>query len=232
MPSEDDEKSEISNGSQEGHITPQRMASDKDSYLQCADENIVNVCVINLLETLAQLYSSKRSNWTLARLGFTAKFEKGEYTAMTDGALYTKDKHIVQAIVEVKPNIRSSIVPEVQKQEASEIVGSLKNSTGNKLPELGGHRLLVGQNRHEIYLMFAKPDEKYQAYLETSENAKKDQGFLSIQAYGPWWLTKKEDLDELCEILLAIIIRASEAAGALEYNIDIVEVKPDIHASI
>jgi hypothetical protein len=61
--------------------------------------------------------------------------------------------------------------------------------------------------------MFAKPDEKYQAYLETSENAKKDQGFLSIQAYGPWWLTKKEDLDELCEILLAIIIRASEAAG-------------------
>lgn len=138
MPSEDDEKSEISNGSQEGHITPQRMASDKDSYPQCADENIVNVCVINLLETLAQLCSSKRSNWTLAQLGFTAKFEKGEYTAMTDGALYTKDKHIVQAIVEVKPNIRSSIVPEVQKQEASEIVGSLKISTGNKLPELGG----------------------------------------------------------------------------------------------
>lgn len=72
-------------------------------------------------------------------------------------------------------------------------------------------RLLVGQNRHEVYLMFAKPDKEYQAYLDSSHNAKKDRGFLSIQACGPWSLTKKEDLDELCEILLAIIIRASEA---------------------
>lgn len=73
-------------------------------------------------------------------------------------------------------------------------------------------RLLLGQNRHEIYLMFAKPDEKYQAYLNSSENVKRDQGFLSIQACGPWWLTEKEDLDELCEILLAIMLQASEAA--------------------
>lgn len=57
---------------------------------------------------------------------------------MTDGALYTKDKYIVQAIVEVKPHIRSSILTEVQKQEASQIVAWMKKSTGNKLPELGG----------------------------------------------------------------------------------------------
>lgn len=134
---EGDKKSETSNDSQDGNVKSEKMASP-DSHPQCADESIVNACCINLLETLAQLIPSKRSKWTLARLGFKAEFEKGEYTAITDGALYTKDKHIVQAIVEVKPHIRSSILTNVQKQEASEIVAWMKKSAGNGLPELGG----------------------------------------------------------------------------------------------
>lgn len=130
--------SETSNGSQDRNVESRKMASNPDGHPQCADESIVNACCINLLETLAQLIPSKRSNWTLARLSFTAEFERGEYTAITDGALYTKDKHIVQAIVEVKPHIRSSILTKVEKQEASEIVAWMKKSNGDGLPQLGG----------------------------------------------------------------------------------------------
>jgi hypothetical protein len=32
--------------------------------------------------------------------------------------------------------------------------------------------------------MFAKPDVKYQAYLDSSENVKRDQGFLSNKPVG------------------------------------------------
>lgn len=135
---EGDAQSETSNNSQEVNAKPQRMASNPDSYPPCADESIVNACCINLLETLAQLLRSKKSKWTLARPSFTAQFKEGFYKAVTDGALYSKDKHIVQAIVEVKPEIRSSILTKVQKQEASEIVAWMKSSTGNNLPELSG----------------------------------------------------------------------------------------------
>lgn len=58
--------------------------------------------------------------------------------------------------------------------------------------------------------MFANPDGSYQAYLDSAENVKMNEGFLSIQACGPWWLDVKEHLDDLCEILLVILIRASE----------------------
>lgn len=130
--------SDDSDDGEEGSPQPWRMAYDEIAFPRCADESIVNTCCINLLKVLGPLIDSNSSSWTTAHLSFTAQFRNGKYTAMTDGALFSKNKSIVQAIVEVKPMICWSIRDSVRKQEASEIVAWIKNSTGNGLPKLCG----------------------------------------------------------------------------------------------
>ena len=61
--------------------------------------------------------ASSQSPWRKTR-----QYTNGDYVARTDGCLKTETNDLIQAIVEVKPRIRSAILATVQKHVAKLIV--------------------------------------------------------------------------------------------------------------
>lgn len=84
--------------------------------------------MIQFLDQSSRLLGCYLAAWTMDKVGFQiVKFGDKRYTAYTDGALRPRLGDGVQAVVEVKKEIRTGIEPEVTKQEFSEVVGMIKD---------------------------------------------------------------------------------------------------------
>lgn len=76
------------------------------------------------------LIPNRTATWTMQRVRFEAKFgAPAKYTALTDGALWSRVKHRILGLIEVKRNRRlPPFEEEVQMQESAELVGWQLNS--------------------------------------------------------------------------------------------------------
>lgn len=113
------------------------MAVDETKYPPVADEAIPNTFFVALLKELGSIIPGCKSKWAMNHVDLKAGFRKGSYVARTDGCLRTKKSKVVQAIIEVKPRIRTAILQSTLKQEASEM-SALFHRDEEELPGLGG----------------------------------------------------------------------------------------------
>lgn len=71
----------------------------------------------------------------------------------------------------------------------------------------------MSQNGGQIYLAFAELVNDYLGYLKTGNVDVKSAPFLKVQAFGPWSVTDKEEMQELCVIIAAITLLADTTQG-------------------
>jgi hypothetical protein len=94
-------------------------------------------------------------------------------------------------------------------QKAAEIVTWIKSEPDPEgLKSSCGRRVLISQDRHEIYLTFAEYDSNYVKYLCKTLRKNENPGFLTLHTFGPWETTRVSDMKKLGSILLAIALRA------------------------
>lgn len=197
-----------------GEESPISKEEAKELYPPSEDEQIVNFALIIFLKALT-MHFNLASQWTSKRKAFHPKFGKAEYQARTDGYLDCRGE--VKAIIEVKPAIRSTKQPVIQRQESAQVVGWI---TVDKEKPNGTERvrLHVAQDRQEIYLTVAVYDDNYIKYL-TDANYCGPKSFMTMHQFGPWNTFNKTHMKSLGPILLAITLRAEyEAKEKAEYE--------------
>ena len=72
-------------------------------------------------------------------------------------------------------------------------------------------RTLLSQNRHEMFITIANPEEDYCRYI-LQNGPLTHNAFLCMQAYGPWDLTVKEDVRHVAKLIVALTLAAHAAA--------------------
>jgi hypothetical protein len=70
-------------------------------------------------------------------------------------------------------------------------------------------RLLVSQDRHEIYLTFASCDATYINYLK--DKKAQPGGYLTMKTYGPWVIDDARSMKHFATIVVAITMLARDA---------------------
>ncbi|CAK41739.1 hypothetical protein CBS115989_3605 [Aspergillus niger] len=172
------------------------------------DENIVNAAFVLFLEAAAALVDCEAFEFTPLRFRFQSVFSACAFTALTDGVLWKKDDGEIRAIVEVEKATRADLKDSLLMQEASEMVGWLKNS--KRWTEFyNGHKFLLAEDGHEAWICVGKPTASYMQYLEGTDV---DDAFLEIQRFGPFCLGSEEHMRQLCVIVVAIYLRAISLA--------------------
>ncbi|KAI2932558.1 hypothetical protein CBS63078_1328 [Aspergillus niger] len=152
------------------------------------DENIVNAAFVLFLEAAAALVDCEAFEFTPLRFRFQSVFSACAFTALTD----------------VKKATRADLKDSLLMQEASEMVGWLKNS--RPWTEFyNGHKFLLAEDGHEAWICVGKPTASYIQYLEGTDA---DDAFLEIQSFGPFCLGSEEHMRQLCVIVVAIYRRA------------------------
>jgi hypothetical protein len=102
------------------------------------DEEVVNVCLITFLQALTGAVPNISSEWTPQRFAFRTQFAVDMYEARTDGYLQVQDaSNKIQAIIEVKRRSRE-LRPDVEMQEAAEMVGWILDNDHRPDPALVG----------------------------------------------------------------------------------------------
>ena len=64
-------------------------------------------------------------------------------------------------------------------------------------------RLLVAQDRQEIWLVFAEYSAEYASYLHNPSVYTEGAAFLTMQEVGPFAITRRNDMKKVSEIMLA-----------------------------
>lgn len=106
---------------------PSQVATSEAMFPRADDEALPNTWMIQFLDQASRLLGCYLTVWTMDKVGFriTNSGDK-KYTAYTDGALRPRVGNGIQAVVEVKKEIRHGIATEVTKQEFSEVVGLIQ----------------------------------------------------------------------------------------------------------
>ncbi|KAB8200084.1 hypothetical protein BDV34DRAFT_230615 [Aspergillus parasiticus] len=180
------------------------------NYPKTKDEQIVNTALVDFLNAFI-IHRNFGSCWMLHRKPFVADFEHGSFEARTDGYLEGEDSKSLKtyAIVEVKPMLRTIHLERISMQEAAEMVAWIKAEPDPAgFVSSCGRRVLVSQDRHEIYLTFAEYSEDYVKYLNNTLGKDESPGFLTLHGFGPWDTDRVGDMKDLGRILLAIALRA------------------------
>ncbi|KAI9925868.1 hypothetical protein MW887_005674 [Aspergillus wentii] len=199
-----------------------KKKSDKKLFSDAEYEITVNAASGILLRMVGDLIPNTRSHWVLDHVTLRASFSNASYTAVTDGALWTKMKRVIQSIVEVKRASRWNILNDVRMQEGGEGASWIFCADETGLPALNGHRLLVSMDRDQMFLTFLMPGQGYKEYLKTGVDG--PTAFLEMRTYGPFDLCDAEEMEAVSIALVACSIlacQAAEAARLLEANLHV-----------
>ncbi|PLB51480.1 hypothetical protein P170DRAFT_506493 [Aspergillus steynii IBT 23096] len=110
-------------------------------------------------------------------------------------------------IIEVKPVLRQTKEPQIRIQESHRIVASLLTDFKSSFPTCRSKpRLIISQDRQEIYISVAEHNADYINYLQTGDI--RNSPFVVIRQFGPWSTNSATAMAELGPILLAISINA------------------------
>ncbi|KAL2817284.1 hypothetical protein BDW59DRAFT_175528 [Aspergillus cavernicola] len=183
----------------------------KQLYPKAEDEQIVNTALVNFLRAITTPIPSIKSDWTIHRKSFKATFNDAEYEARTDGYLRGKDSSEARVLIEVKAPLRVHKMSEIRMQESAQTVAWLKASpeTPRNRPY---RRVHVSQDRHEIFLIFAKYGNEYLEYLNGTGNPPSDdpESFLTMHEVGPYNTKDRADMEDLAPIIMALVLRADD----------------------
>ncbi|RSL50666.1 hypothetical protein CEP54_011824 [Fusarium duplospermum] len=207
--------------------SPSDDADDEEVCKAIEDEQIVNTALVSFLNALT-LHSSAQGEWSLYRMPFVVRSADGSkvFEARVDGILRDSSSG-TGAIIEVKPMARYNEVAvenKIRMQETAQMAAwiaaeppktatmprsqqQLKLGSGSKSKKAAGkpnvhRRLLVSQDRHQIFLIVATFDDEYVHYISGDNDT--TQSFLAMQEYGPYDVGEREDMDVLGGIMLAI----------------------------
>ncbi|RSL86763.1 hypothetical protein CEP52_015740 [Fusarium oligoseptatum] len=206
--------------------SPSDDADDEEVCKAIEDEQIVNTALVSFLNALT-LHSSAEGEWSLYRMPFVVRSADRSkvFEARVDG-VFRNSSSGTGAIIEVKPMPRHHkvTIKKIRMQETAQMAAwiaaeppktatmprsqqQLKLGSGSKSKKAAvkpkvHRRLLVSQDRHQIFLIVATFDDEYVHYISgDDDNA---QSFLVMQEYGPYDVGKREHMDVLGGIMLAI----------------------------
>ncbi|KAI1421868.1 hypothetical protein F5Y12DRAFT_664252 [Xylaria sp. FL1777] len=175
------------------------------------DEQIVNTALIEYLNALAIHYPKLEADWTLHRLPLTARNNAGQktYEARTDGYLKRRSDGAPLVILEVKPHRRTPKKNETRMQEAAQMAAwisqypprNLESMRANKLKD---ERLLISQDKDEIFLTFAEFDASYVDYI--CHQRPDSSSHLTMNEYGPFQVSSESAMKQLGQLVLGLVL--------------------------
>ncbi|KAI1938269.1 hypothetical protein LOZ57_006438 [Ophidiomyces ophidiicola] len=185
------------------------------------DEQVVNTALILLLLCICRGYNKiGKLRWSLQRKAFNFKKKstlmrgKQLYSALfqarTDGHLAFEDRSL--AILEVKARTRLDAMP--WKQESAQMAAWIYAEPDKEKGRTHYRRLMISQDRHEIYVIVATYSQKYVDYITQVTTATDDYSFMTMTEYGPFVPDKKGHMQRLGSVLLALTQRLEERALA------------------
>ncbi|KAI0810311.1 hypothetical protein GGR55DRAFT_646127 [Xylaria sp. FL0064] len=177
------------------------------------DEQIVNTALIEYLNALAIHHPQLEADWTLHRLPLVARnIRTGAktYEARIDGYLRRRRDNAPLVILEVKPHRRLAKEAEIRMQEGAQMAAWISQYPPRNLEDMRQknyreRRLLISQDRDDIYLTFAEFDASYVDYIRHRSNTT---SFLTMNEYGPFSVGNKDSMKELGELVLVLALRA------------------------
>ncbi|RAK98447.1 uncharacterized protein BO80DRAFT_427291 [Aspergillus ibericus CBS 121593] len=180
-------------------------ADEEFMYPPTKDEQIVNTALLVFLDSLT-LHFNLSVGWSLHRMALTAEFTDVKFQARTDGYLADRSGDI-KAIIEVKPVLRQRKEAQIHIQESHQIVASLLDDYKSPiLQRRGKPRLIISQDRQQIYISLAEYNDDYITYLQTG--GVHNNPFLVMHQFGPWDTNNSSAMAELGPILLALTLKA------------------------
>ncbi|KAL4860657.1 hypothetical protein BDV12DRAFT_181258 [Aspergillus spectabilis] len=202
-------------------------SEDREVFPAVSDENIVNTLVVAFASIITFSFKGVKGHWSQERRGYKvvraanstqAASNKKLYEARTDGHLFIPNKENTNSsvIIEVKPMERIQC-PRVRMQETAQMVAWIhaepddlrgKSTQGQKF-----RRLLLSQNRHEIFLIFAEYDSEYLDYVTNSDRTTKCNSFLRMNEFGPWDILDAAHVQAIASIILAVTLQFSKGRG-------------------
>ncbi|RMZ77390.1 hypothetical protein DV738_g4341, partial [Chaetothyriales sp. CBS 135597] len=178
------------------------------NYKAIEDEQIVNTALVLFLNAVTLHYTNISSEWTLYRRPFTVENVNQEkvYEARVDGLLRSKHaRDKVQALIEVKPYI---LQDNTRMQEAAQMaawIAAHPPVSYNQHPAREHRRLLVSQNRHQIFVNVASFRGEYAKYIRGESET--TNSFLRMTEYGPFDVTDRDHMKYLGIAMLAFSLQ-------------------------
>ena len=71
-------------------------------------------------------------------------------------------------------------------------------------------RLMISQDRHEIYLTVAEYDQEYIRYLNNEQPARDEISLMKMNEFRPWVVQDRYEMQSLGEIILAVAMQDGE----------------------
>ncbi|KAJ5819122.1 hypothetical protein N7474_004713 [Penicillium riverlandense] len=173
------------------------------------DEQIVNTALLEYLNALTVNIPEVQCDWSSARLAFKAEFGQAHMEARTDGFLKGEGMEEAFAILEVKPRVRDREGdPAIQYQESAQMVGWILHDEKNTRKVALPKRLIISQDRNEIYITEASYKDEYVQHLKDKDA--EPAGFLTMQEYGPWNIDDHKHMRHLAKIVVRFCIEVSD----------------------
>ncbi|KAI0429810.1 hypothetical protein F5Y09DRAFT_309437 [Xylaria sp. FL1042] len=178
------------------------------------DEQIVNTALIEYLNALAIHCTQLKANWTLHRIPLIAHDRQRvkTYEARVDGYLKRRRDEKPLAIIEVKPFARSQKKQAIRMQESAQMAAWINqyrpdmSKLSDKKQKMS--RLLISQDRHQIYLNFASFNADYVDYICDKQGIDLDAvSLLQMNEYGPFDVGIQSDMSQLGELVLGYALQ-------------------------
>ncbi|KAJ0417198.1 hypothetical protein BJY00DRAFT_316153 [Aspergillus carlsbadensis] len=172
--------------------------------LQQADEAPVNASLICLLHAILNTSSRPVTAWRHTRIRLKAVFgtlpggAQRSMVAITDGQLQSIINHEVRAVVECKKGERKDTDTTIGMQEAALFVAWIREYSAH--PNL---RVLVSQDKMQLFITFARTPLNWREFL-LRDRMSTPRSFMRLHRFGPWNLTKANEVKQAAAILLAI----------------------------
>ncbi|KAI0808758.1 hypothetical protein GGR55DRAFT_650718 [Xylaria sp. FL0064] len=174
------------------------------------DEQIVNTALIDYLNALSIHCKALKSHWTLHRLALVARNNSKEksYEARVDGYLKSPRDGQPLVIAEVKPCRRWKNLRQIRMQESAQMAAWINEHP----PRTQGQsrRLLISQDRDEIFLTFGQFDKNYVDYICHKTKDVRVTSPLVMYEFGPFDVGEKTDMRVVREIVLAYALEACQ----------------------
>ncbi|PWY78917.1 hypothetical protein BO83DRAFT_415368 [Aspergillus eucalypticola CBS 122712] len=171
-----------------------------EEFSDAEDEATPHAALLVLLQEITHMVEGTGLEWVLNKTHFVADFENGrQYNAYCDGAL----RRTSDLSSKLSKGMRARKSRTIITQEACEIVMKHPQSSIFK-----DHFLLSSQDRHQIFLTFARFRQKLFEYYKDGAYTNE---FLSLKTFGPWDTENPLRLVHLAKVITSAIMIAKAA---------------------
>ncbi|CAH0038854.1 unnamed protein product, partial [Clonostachys rhizophaga] len=184
-------------------------SSSEQTFDPIEDEQIVNTALLLFLQSLTVHYPKLDFTWSLKRYAFVLRDNNHQkvYEAQVDGLLRDDRTKEPKIIVEVKPFLREpipAVYAKIRMQETAQMAAWIAMHPP-PLSHTMHRRLLVSQDREDIYLIVATFNDDYVQYIShrNSTPSKSTKSFLVMQEYGPFSVYNHDLMSQLGRTMLA-----------------------------